>query len=128
MVARLAQPLSTSVLHGAEQPVHPRYVFLLFLLHVQCTDSVYLATSVDVEQLFSQARILLSHIRNRLSAENTRALICLGAWSRLGLGAWSRLGLVHDEDFLAVAREPEAEGDDELESDWNKRLAATRPS
>ncbi|KIL55872.1 hypothetical protein M378DRAFT_53342, partial [Amanita muscaria Koide BX008] len=43
------------------------------------------ATSVDVERAFSQGRILLSHIRNRLSAESTRSLLCLGAWFKTGL-------------------------------------------
>ena len=42
------------------------------------------ATSVDIERVFSKGRLLLSHVRNRLSVESTRALLCLGAWSRLG--------------------------------------------
>ncbi|KIM54541.1 hypothetical protein SCLCIDRAFT_35225, partial [Scleroderma citrinum Foug A] len=43
------------------------------------------ATSVDVERLFSRGRVLLSHNRNRLSSQTTRALLCLGDWSCLGL-------------------------------------------
>ena len=43
-----------------------------------------LATSVHVERIFSKAGILLSHIRNRLSIQSMRALLCVGAWSRLG--------------------------------------------
>ena len=39
------------------------------------------ATSVDVERVFSKGRILLSHVRNRLSVQSTWALMCLGAWS-----------------------------------------------
>ena len=43
-----------------------------------------LAASVSVERVFSKGRLLLSHICNRLSAQSTRALLCLGAWSKLG--------------------------------------------
>jgi len=39
------------------------------------------ATSVDVERTFSQGRLVLSHVRNRLSVQSTRALLCLGVWS-----------------------------------------------
>ena len=35
--------------------------------------------------MFSQGRLVLPHIRNRLSAQTTRALMCVGAWSGLGL-------------------------------------------
>lgn len=42
------------------------------------------ATSVDVERVFSKGRLVLSHIRNRLSAQSTRRLMCLGAWSQMG--------------------------------------------
>ena len=44
----------------------------------------YLATSVDIEQVFSKGHLILSHIWNHLSVESTRALMCLGYWSRLG--------------------------------------------
>jgi hypothetical protein len=76
------------------------------------------ATSVPVERVFSRGQILLSHIRNRLSPQTTRALMCLGDWSLLGL--------VKDSDVLAVAALPDAdivEGDDEndieLEAGWD---------
>lgn len=58
-----------------------------------------LATSVDVEHVFSQGRIVLSHLRSRLSVQSTQALMCLGAWSRLGF--------VKDSDIKAVVRLPE---------------------
>jgi hypothetical protein len=44
----------------------------------------FLATTVDVERTFSQGRIVLSHIRSRLSVQSTRALMCLGSWSQTG--------------------------------------------
>ncbi|KAF5337792.1 hypothetical protein D9758_016288 [Tetrapyrgos nigripes] len=59
------------------------------------------ATSTDVERVFSRGRFLLPYVRNRLSADSTRALICLGQWSLMDL--------IHDEDVLAVAKLPEVE-------------------
>jgi hypothetical protein len=73
------------------------------------------ATSVDVERVFSQGRLILSHVRNRLSAESTRALMCLGVWSRLGY--------VHDSDVKAVAIQADlkdGEDEPELEENWAK--------
>ena len=65
---------------------------------------------MDVEHIFSKGRLLLSHVRNRLSAESTRALLCLGNWS----GA----GLVKNEDVQAATRLPDVkEGDGEEGSD-----------
>ena len=58
-----------------------------------------LATSDDVEQVFSQGRIVLSHLRSRLSVQTMRALMCLGAWSRLGF--------VKDRDIKAVVILPD---------------------
>jgi len=74
------------------------------------------ATSVDVERLFSRGRLLLSHVRSRLSAQSTRALLCLGSWSRLGL--------VKDTDVLAVTVLDDVEGDEEPELDdgWDRIL------
>src|ERR1700678_2118643 len=76
--------------------------------------SLYVATSVDVERVFSKGRILLSHVRNRLSVQSTRALICLGAWSLMGY--------VKDSDVKAVTVLPDLkEGEDEepLSDNWD---------
>ncbi len=43
-----------------------------------------LATSVDVERTFSKGRLLLMHVRSHLSAQTTRAVICVGNWSLAG--------------------------------------------
>lgn len=55
---------------------------------------------------FSQGRILISHIRNCLSAQTARALMCLGAWSRDGM--------IHARDLVAVTITPAVveEGED----------------
>jgi len=64
---------------------------------------------VDVERVFSKGRLLLSHVRNRLSAESTQALLCLGNWSKAGL--------VKKEDIQAAAQLPDAkEGEDYLDA------------
>ncbi|KAJ7874355.1 hypothetical protein B0H14DRAFT_2343748 [Mycena olivaceomarginata] len=73
-----------------------------------------LATSVDVERLFSKGRLLLSCVRNRMSAQTTRALLCLGSWSLAGL--------VEDEDVVAETLKADiAKGEDEpsLEDGWD---------
>lgn len=76
-------------------------------------DLPLIATSVDVERVFSKGRLLLSHIRNRLSVQTTRALLCLGEWSRLGL--------VQDSDILSATQVPVAdddEKDEEVAAGW----------
>ncbi|KIM36132.1 hypothetical protein M413DRAFT_20603 [Hebeloma cylindrosporum] len=66
------------------------------------------ATSTDVERIFSKGRLVLSHIRNRLSVASTRALMCLGAWSKLDL--------VWDSDIKAATILPDIVGEEaELE-------------
>ncbi|TFK82775.1 hATC-domain-containing protein, partial [Polyporus arcularius HHB13444] len=72
------------------------------------------ATSVNVERTFSRGRLLLLYVRNRLSAQTTRALMCLGNWSALDL--------IKDDDALAVAQLEEVEGDAsdyEMEEGWD---------
>jgi hypothetical protein len=66
----------------------------------------YIATSVDVERLFSRGRLILSHTRSRLSVLSTRALLCLGSWGHLGL--------VKDEDVEAVAKLSDEDAEMEL--------------
>jgi hypothetical protein len=69
-------------------------------------------TSVDVERVFSQGRLLLPYIRNRLSAASTRALLCVGAWSRQRL--------VRDSDLKAAAVLPDVNGEEPpLATDWD---------
>ena len=72
------------------------------------------ATSVDVERIFSCGRLVLSHVRNQLSSQSTRALLCLGSWSLQDL--------VKDSDVLAITALKEVEGDEdvELEDGWDR--------
>ncbi|KAJ7346379.1 hypothetical protein DFH08DRAFT_639460, partial [Mycena albidolilacea] len=46
-------------------------------------------------------RLLISSIRNRLSAETGRMLMCLGCWSQQGL--------INDDDMKAVTKLPTIE-------------------
>ena len=64
---------------------------------------MHIATSVDVERLFSRGRNVLSHVRNRLSSQSVRALLCLGSWSSMGL--------VKDVDVRKVAVMDDVNGD-----------------
>ncbi|KAG6863493.1 hypothetical protein C0991_005423 [Blastosporella zonata] len=43
-----------------------------------------MTTLVKVERVFSRRRLLLSYVRNQMSAQTTRAVLCLGYWSTLG--------------------------------------------
>ena len=50
-------------------------------------------------------------IRNRLSAQSTRAFLCLGYWSKLGL--------IKNDDLKAATSLPDAKIDEEWsEDDW----------
>ena len=59
--------------------------------------------------MFSKGRLIISHIRNRLSAQSTRALLCLGYWSKLGL--------IRNDDLKAATSLPDAKIDEEWSED-----------
>jgi hypothetical protein len=102
---------------GWRWTILPSLVSALVLLPRIISLPVPAATSVDVECTFSKGCILLSHLRNRLSVESTRALICLGTWSSLGY--------VRDSDMKAETLRPvidEEETINELESGWDDIL------
>ena len=73
----------------------------------------FLATLVDVEHTFSQGRLLLSHVRNCLSVQSTRALLCVGVWSLLGY--------VKNNDIKAITILPEVDSEEEgqLPKNWD---------
>ena len=55
---------------------------------------------------------MLSHIRNRLSVQTTRACMCVGAWSLLGL--------IKDADIRAALGEEVTGGtEDDLVGEWD---------
>ena len=70
--------------------------------------------SVDVERVFSQGCIVLSHLCNRLSVQLTRASMCLSAWSLLGY--------VRDSDIKTIITLPELPAnakEDVLAAGWD---------
>ena len=71
--------------------------------------NLLLATSVDVERVFSKGRLILSHVRNRLSVNSTRGLLCLGAWSQLGLVNKNNIKIITS---LAEVKEGDEEAKD----------------
>lgn len=67
-----------------------------------------------MERVFSRGRLLLTHVRSRLSAQTTRSLLCLGSWSLTGL--------IKDRDVKAAAVLPDIDGEDsdyEMEEGWD---------
>ena len=56
----------------------------------------WLATSVDIECLFSRGCILLPHLWNGLSSKSVSTLMCLGDWCTHGL--------ILDEDILSITK------------------------
>jgi hypothetical protein len=104
--------LSASVMNGSRLSNYSWCVSYHFLCYWGGLN-ITIATFVDVEQVFSHGRILLSHIRNRLAAQTTCALMCVGTWSQLGF--------VKDSDVLAVSLLADVEGEEEeeLEEGWD---------
>jgi hypothetical protein len=70
-----------------------------------------LAMTVDVEHVFSQGCLVLPHVCSRLSVPTTRALMCIGAWSRLGL--------VKDGNILAALGDEVNGEEPELLAGWD---------
>ena len=78
---------------------------ILFML--SGTNRLVIATSVQVEWLFSHGQILLLHTCNCLSGQTTHALLCLRDWSSKGF--------VKNEDIKTVSNMDEVQEDDESE-------------
>lgn len=75
----------------------------------------YLATSVDVERVFSKGRLNLTYLRNRMSVQTFRALMCLDEWLKNNF--------ITEKAMRAILKgEPEV--DEETEEDvcegWDK--------
>ena len=64
--------------------------------------------------MFSRGRLILPYVRNRLSAQSTRAILCLGSWSLAGY--------VEADDVKEAAEMSEVDGDDsdfEMDDGWD---------
>ena len=72
----------------------------------------WIATTVDVERVFSRGRLVLPYVRGRLAVQSTRASLCVGLWSSKGL--------VKDNDIKAALSADEIVGKEEgLAADWD---------
>jgi hypothetical protein len=75
--------------------------------------SDFQATLIDVERVFSQGCLLLSHIQSRLSVHSMCALLCLGKWSTLDL--------VKDSNLRACITGNDAdEAEDNIAEGWDR--------
>lgn len=84
----------------------------MFLSPTDVHTDTFLATSVNVERIFSKGCILLSHLRSWLSVQSTHVLMYLGEWSSMGF--------VKDSDIIAAAALSEVDGEEEeLGQDWD---------
>ncbi|KAJ8596746.1 hypothetical protein M405DRAFT_725689, partial [Rhizopogon salebrosus TDB-379] len=78
-------------------------------LHSQAVNLIC-NTSSTFTQCFG--RLPLSHVRNQLTAQTPRALLCVGLWSHLGL--------VKDKDIQSVASLPDVDGkEEEFDDGWD---------
>ena len=82
------------------------YIVITFILNNHPS-----ASSVAVERVFSKGRLLISHVHNRLSAQSTRALLCLGYWSKLGY--------IKLDDLKAAASLPDVNKDSDALDGWS---------
>ena len=90
------------------------YIFLNLGVTLKTDLFILLATYVDVECIFSEGCILLSHLQSRLSVQSTQALMCLEEWSHLGY--------LKDEDIKEVVAQPEVPAnkrEDQLAKEWD---------
>jgi hypothetical protein len=76
---------------------------------------IYFQPHLSTSREFSCGRLVLSHVRSCMTAQTTRAILCLGNWSRLGL--------VKSDDVRAAAALLDVEGMDsdyEMEEGWDQ--------
>ena len=71
-----------------------------------------LATTVDVERVFSRGRLILPHVRNRLAVQSTRVSLCVGIWSLHGL--------IKDSDIkMSVGKDDVVGEEEDLPENWD---------
>ncbi len=93
------------------------YLFLVstcvFLCLFEVLKHLNIATSVDVERVFSRGRLILPHVRSRLAVQSTRASLCVGLWSSQGL--------VKDGDIKAALGPDKINGEEgDLALNWDE--------
>jgi len=74
-----------------------------------------IATTVDIEHVFSRGRLVLPYVRSCLAVQSTSASLCVGLWSSQGL--------VKDSDIRVALRADEIEvEEDNLTVGWDDIL------
>jgi hypothetical protein len=71
-----------------------------------------LATTVDIERVFSRGRLILPHVCNHLAVQSTH--------TSLYVGIWSLLGLVKDSDIkMSVGKDDVVGEEKDLPENWD---------
>ncbi|KAJ2927840.1 hypothetical protein H1R20_g9248, partial [Candolleomyces eurysporus] len=112
MLSELNRYLKSKTLKNIEAPLawwYKNHGSYPCLWRMACDYLTIPATSVAVEHVFSKGQLIISHIRNRLSGQSTRALLCLGAWTKQNL--------VKSLDLIEVLRLPDVEDGEEVSVD-----------
>jgi len=81
------------------------------ILHLSKVLNAPIATSVDVERVFSCGHLVLPYVCGRLAIQSTCASLCVGLWSSQGL--------VRNEDIGAALGPEETEEEGKLPMDWD---------
>jgi len=92
------------------------YLFLVSTCGFSCIFEVLkhltIATSVDVECIFSRGHLVLLHVCSHLAVQSTCVSFCVGLWSSQGL--------VKDGDIKAALDPDEVNGEEaELALNWD---------
>jgi hypothetical protein len=87
-------------------------VSVIFLHLAWMLKPLSIATTIDIEHIFSCGHLVLPYVRNHLAIQSTRTSLCV----RL----WSSQGLVKDTDIKASLGADEILGEEgELAKDWD---------
>ena len=71
-----------------------------------------LATTVNVEQVFSYGHLILLHVHNHLAIQSTHISLCIGIWNSLSL--------VKDSDIkMSVGKDDIVGEEEDLSENWD---------
>ena len=69
---------------------------------------------MDVERIFSHGHIILSYLRNHLSVQTVRALICVDEWIKVGL-----IKEKHIHDWIQGLKDIEEDDESYVDEGWD---------
>ena len=73
-----------------------------------------IATTVDVERVFSHGHLVLPHLCGRLAVQSTRASLCVGIWSSHGFVKQGDIRAALSADKIDVEEDDLAVGWDDI--------------